>query len=389
MKAVFFDYNINFGGAPRGSVSLCSLLQSSGEEVIIYDVYGKNNNYVNFISEKKVPMRVILPESKKLFIGGTGKFKRLLNMMLWLPDFIRIVLRTRALLKTDNVDLVWVNNNKSLVTISFAAFGLRAKKILYHRGWATEQSIGIWFRFFILCQCDALIGHSKATVKNLSNLFPFKKVFYVPNSVSIKSKASLPLTVNSAKNDFVVLLPAARPVREKGHHTAVMALAKLVEKGFHNVSLYFPGEVAVGVSDKYFADLKALIKSLGLSDRVKFIGWLDSLDEVIKESSVVILPSHTEGFPRVIIESMLLGTPVVATPVGGIPEAIVHNETGLIVNVEDVDMLANAISFLILNPEHSCRMASNAYNFAMSNFSQEKQLLGIKQIFSEVLANAR
>ncbi len=385
MSLCFFDYNINFGGAPKGSAALCALLQSDGQRVFVYDVYGKNERYLNYVRSKGVPYRIVYPEGASLYLGGDGFIDRFVKGLAWFPEFIKIVSRTRAMLRKDGVHLVWVNNNKSLITVSIAAVGLKVKKVLYHRGWAEPRSVDPLFRFFIRWQCDALIGHSHATVANLKKLFPSKEVSFIPNSVEVGCKRIR--NGHDRKKDFIILLPAARPVHEKGHHTAVRALRKLLDRGITQVTLHFPGEIPVGVSNKYLVSLKSLIAELGLEDRVHFIGWLDSLDDAILDANVVILPSYTEGFPRVVIESMLLKTPVIATPVGGVAEAVTHGVTGLLMRIDDADMLADSIAYLISSPEAGACMASRAYEFALTNFSPWKQLQSIKKIFKEALQN--
>jgi len=126
-----------------------------------------------------------------------------------------------------------------------------------------------------------------------------------------------------------------------------------------------------------------------LVDKVQFVGWVDSLDRDIQNADIVILPSHTEGFPRVVIESMLLRTPVIATPVGGIPEAIIDGKTGLIVNVNDAEMLASAIESLIADPQLCQRLTDSAYAFASVEFSPERQVQFIEAVFEKVINDAK
>ena len=382
-KVCFFDFNINFGGAPIGSVSLCSGLIKQNVDVKIYDVYGKNDKYINFIEEKQVPFDVISPESKRVYIEGGVVWKRCVSFLIQLPDFVKIAFRTRRMLKRDEIELVWVNNSKSLALISVASLGLGIKKVLYHRGWAQSESISFFFFSLIKYQCSTLIAHSHATVGNLKSLFPHANVVYVPNSVSLR--LDICEAPRRLGNDFKILLPAARPVREKGHHVAVKALSRVLHQSRRRVVLHFPGEIAVGVDDSYMFELRRLIKSSHLIDNVEFTGWLDNLQAAIHEADVVILPSHTEGFPRVIIEAMLLKVPVIATPVGGIPEAIFHEETGLIVDMEDPDSLADAIMFIMENPVNVARITENAHSFAKRYFSPETQVKEVKEAFYGVL----
>ena len=90
---------------------------------------------------------------------------------------------------------------------------------------------------------------------------------------------------------------------------------------------------------------------LGILDRVTFTGWLDSaqIRGLLESSDVLILPSHAEGFPMVIVEAFAYGVAVISSPVGAIAEIVLNNENGLLVSVGDVDGLEQAIKALCLD----------------------------------------
>lgn len=381
VRISFFDYNINFGGAPKGSISLCSALKNKGFDVSVIDVYGSNDKYINFIEKNKLNYKVIYPNySGDKYIGGINLL-RFFNILKSIPEQIKIIYKLRMFLKKDKCSLIWVNNKKSLFTLSIASIGLNIKKILYHRGWAEKSDIDIFYRFLIVKFCNALVGHSHATVNNLKAIFPKKRIEYVPNSVKLDSTYSDKKIINNSIN---IMLPAARPVKEKGHDIAVEALY-IVKKNINKrVNLFFPGTKPEGDQGEFFNSLIEKIKSYNLIDNVDFIGWVDDLPLIMKDMDIVILPSETEGFPRVIIESMLLKVPVIATPVGGIPEAIFNEKTGFIFNVGDYKLLAKHIINLINNPLMRNNITCHAYDFAHNEFSEERQVELISILFREV-----
>ena len=81
--------------------------------------------------------------------------------------------------------------------------------------------------------------------------------------------------------------------------------------------------------------------------RVRFIGAVDDVVPVLAAADVLVLPSRTEGIPAVLIEAGLAGVPAVATAVGGVPEVILHGETGALVEPGDDDGLARAIALVL------------------------------------------
>ncbi len=379
----FFDFNLNFGGAPRGSIDLAGNLQGAGESVVVFDAYGANDRYLQYVMQKGLQLEVLVPGVKQTFIGGSGVV-RVLRAVFQIPLLLRVAFSLRSRVLSNSVAVVWLNNEKSLAIAALALIGLGVKVALYHRGWAKAESFSFLFRLLIERRCNLLLAHSHSTVDNLKAIFQSKKILYVPNG--IRPKAAMEKDDFKRKGDtFEILLPAARPVREKGHHVAIAAVGELKRRGISNVLLILPGEVATGVSDRYRSELHDLSEELGVAENILFPGWLDSLDDQIRRSDVVILPSHTEGFPRVVIEAMLLRTPVVATPVGGVPEAIVHEQTGFIMDVDDVCGLADILQRLIERPDLIGSVVDSAYDFAVKNFSVERQIADVREAFHELI----
>jgi glycosyltransferase involved in cell wall biosynthesis len=91
------------------------------------------------------------------------------------------------------------------------------------------------------------------------------------------------------------------------------------------------------------------VRRLGLADRVFIPGWIDqaAVQELLSRTDIVVLPSLSEGMPMAILEALSHGIPVVATPVGAIPDVISHEGNGLLVPVGDLDALVAALRRLI------------------------------------------
>jgi len=118
----------------------------------------------------------------------------------------------------------------------------------------------------------------------------------------------------------------------KGHIEAIRVIALLNKKGL-DVTINFVGD------GNLVDELKEYAVHLGISDKVFFEGRIAKRDDVLKrlrESDLFLFPSHSEGLPRVVIESMAVGTPCVATRVGGIPELL---DKECICDVGDVEAM--------------------------------------------------
>jgi N-acetyl-alpha-D-glucosaminyl L-malate synthase BshA len=104
--------------------------------------------------------------------------------------------------------------------------------------------------------------------------------------------------------------------------------------------------VLVGDGPEY-GRTRQLVDSLGLSDRVHFVGVVDEVESMLAGADLLLLPSETESFGLVALEAMASGVPVVATRVGGLPEVVEHGVTGFLDDVGDVEaMAAHALAIL-------------------------------------------
>ena len=108
-----------------------------------------------------------------------------------------------------------------------------------------------------------------------------------------------------------------------------------------------------------------------INGTVKFctdLPW-DETMKILKASQILVVPSRTESIPQVIKEAFYLKVPVIATNVGGNPELVAHQETGILVPPEDPEKLTIAINNLLDNDESRRNFADNAFEFINKNFS--------------------
>ena len=98
------------------------------------------------------------------------------------------------------------------------------------------------------------------------------------------------------------------------------------------------------------------------------LDWKEAMVK-LKESSLLVVPSRMESIPQVIKEAFYLKVPVIATNVGGNPELVTHQETGILIPPEDPEKLTIAINNLLDNEETRRNFANNAFEFINNNFS--------------------
>ena len=132
-----------------------------------------------------------------------------------------------------------------------------------------------------------------------------------------------------------------------------------------------------------------LIKAEGIEAQVRLIGWIahEDVPQYLNELKMLVLPSFTEGLPNAILEAMACGTPVLATPVGAIPDIIKDGKTGFLLKSNDPEHIADRIVELLGKPELLKKVSINAYNYVRENFSYEKTLEAWRKILSELQSN--
>jgi len=123
--------------------------------------------------------------------------------------------------------------------------------------------------------------------------------------------------------------------------------------------------------DDYQTYLDALVRKLNLEDKVRFIGKVahKELPAWYRAATVVVNPSLSESFGISIVEGMACGIPVVGTKVGGMLETIVDGETGLSVDAERPDLLADALLEVLGSPEKADTMGRHGRQRAVEGFS--------------------
>lgn len=165
---------------------------------------------------------------------------------------------------------------------------------------------------------------------------------------------------------------------EKGVSNFVRALPEVLNK-------QEKVRVIIGGDGPLRGEIETYIDSNGLNERVKFAGWInhDDLPEYLNRLQLLIIPSYTEGIPNVMLEAMACGTPVLATPVGVIPDVIKDGETGFIMEDNSPKCIAENIIRALSSPDIK-HISTRGQKFAMANYSFEKTVEDWENILQKV-----
>lgn len=165
----------------------------------------------------------------------------------------------------------------------------------------------------------------------------------------------------------------------KGHPWLIMA-APAVLKEFPETRFIFAGE---GEARPTF---ERQVEALGISTAFRFLGCRTDVPDILASCDIAVLPSKAEGLPNAVLEYMAAGLPTIVSRVGGNPELVQDGVTGLLVPAEDSDALRDALLRLLHDPEMSARIAANGRRMATQDFSFERLVREVDELYSELLA---
>lgn len=232
----------------------------------------------------------------------------------------------------------------------------------------------------IICCCDTL----RKDIAALEKIDP-KKFITILSSVDLEGlKPSVPglelrRGLKLSETDLIIGNIGSMSPR-KGHEDLLRAFY-LVKKAIPNSRLVFVGHEERLIKKR----LEELAEALKVSDSVYFLGKKERSEDYYGLMDVLALSSLCEGIPLVILEAMQLGIPVVSTNVGGIPEMIVNNETGVLVPPRDVDSLSNNIIALLSDKQKRASLSAGAKESGLQRFKPERYLTELENLYATVL----
>ena len=191
-----------------------------------------------------------------------------------------------------------------------------------------------------------------------------------------------------------VTLPTELAPRQEGAEPVIGAVSRFSpEKGLDVLieafALVGRGRlVVIGDGDER-PRLESLVEARGLADRVLFTGWLTGPWAAQWAFDALVVPSRSEGFGLAVVEAMLAGIPVVATDVGGLPELIEQERTGLLVPADNPDALAGAIARVIDDPDQALQRADVAGVDARKRFSPAAMAAAYENLYEETARTRR
>jgi len=297
--------------------------------------------------------------------------------------------RLAALIRRRGIHLVEAHHTGAMFVSVLAAklAGARSIVTAYHtRSWESR-----WMRrpgMLTLRWADAIVTDSHARRDDIAgwSAQPRSRVTVIPNGIE-------PPRATRTRSEVRHLLglpadPAVKVVGQisgiipsKGHEVLLEAAARILERE-PRVAFLFVGFPRG--HDAYQQRLRRRIDELGLTGRVCVAGYPGPNGDVWSVIDVHVHASLFDSLPNAIIEGMSLGKPAVVTAVGGIPEIVTHDETGLVVPPGDAGALEQAITRLLRSPDEAARLGAAALRRYEARLRPEHMTAALEQLFLRV-----
>jgi glycosyltransferase involved in cell wall biosynthesis len=204
------------------------------------------------------------------------------------------------------------------------------------------------------------------------------RVRLIPNAVDVGAFDDVNASRENRRSHFQAVF-VGRLGREKGVLDAVRAIAWLPK----DVSLSVVGEGPAR------AEAEALAREHGIESRVRFHGLQPDVRQYLEQASVLLLPSHSEGTPRVVMEAFAAGLPVVASDIPGVRVLVTNESTGLLSRVGDPRSVASAIQRFYDDPTLARRCALSARRLIAERFSAERLVGDLIREYRDVLSETK
>nr|WP_279576264.1 glycosyltransferase [Thiomicrorhabdus marina] len=240
--------------------------------------------------------------------------------------------------------------------------------------WVTKHKYGLYQKVITISDGirDVLIsqGASEEQVECVRSSVA-KDATSECNAEAFKERFNLP-------QNALVIGVVAQLIERKGHAYLLQVLPEL-RKEFPDIKVLFFGK------GKYQGNLEQKIDALGLQETVQFTGFCDDMPALFGCIDLLVHPALMEGLGVSLLQASQQAVPIVASAVGGIPEAVEDGHNGLLVAPGDSRALQKAITHLLEDNSLRIAMGENGKQLMRNKFSVEQMVKGNYQIYVEVL----
>ena len=333
--------------------------------------------------------RDMIEEARKLNIE-IFTVPSLVRDMRILSD-LRALWQIMRIIKKGGYHIVHCHTSKAGFIGPLAARLAGAKVVLYSpHGTILQGYFGrIQTKFFILLQrfaaffINQIICLTKLEISQYleAGIGSTTKYNFIYNGIDVESMAqrradrlTMRKDLRIGPNDYVGV-SVGRLVPVKGYNHLIEAIS-LLKHNIPDIRLLLVG------NGRERKALEEQAEAAGLLDYVRFVGLRRDIPELLSCADIFILSSLNEGFGLVLVEAMAMRLPIVATRVGGVPEVVEHEKTGILVEAQDPQAMGNAIARLYHNRQWANDLGAAGYEKAKHTFDIRKITEQYKELYT-------
>ncbi|MBH68806.1 MAG: glycosyl transferase [Rhodospirillaceae bacterium] len=327
------------GGAELFFSRLAIALEESGQNQKV--VIRKNREWSRYLRDGQV-------DTEEMAFGGT-------------LDFLT-ALRLKRLVESYRPDIVftWMN---------------RATRKMFPGSFIHVARLGGYYKLKNYKNCDHLIGNTQKIVDYIIHEgWSPERAHYIPNFASERIGEPVQKSSFHTPQDAPLILALGRLHENKGFDVLLQALSHIPE-GF----LWLAG------TGKQREMLEALASDLGVSDRVRFLGWHSDTCDLLATCDIFVCPSRHEPLGNVILEAWVQKKPVVATCCDGPKQIVGDGENGLLCEIDQPESLAAAITTVLSDANLASSIALAGHRTYESNYTKKIVVRQYKEFFESLL----
>ncbi len=390
VKICFPSTSSNAYGSNRSALLLAKQLKRIGyDPVMVYPSDGKIVDQANYDSV----LYHVIPMSKWLLDNKSLLYKNVFAYLLYIIYLMPYIIKISVYLKKTDFNIVHTNDLMSALIWGFAA-KLNRIPVIWHVRQTKSSKILDKIRLIL---SDRIILVSKSLLKKFKEQ-DLKRIEYdiIYNSVNLeifypRETDSLKVELNLHKEAKIVGFVGALVQRKRPQMFVEAAIKILQHLNADHSMLHFiiVGEEAY--NSGYKNSLKSMIIDSGKSSHFSLLGFRDDMADIMAEMDILIMTSALEGeaFPRVVIEAMASGTPVISTITSGVPEAIKDGVNGYLVDTDDIDSLIMKTINLLKKKDKLESMSYSAYKNVVKNYNSDKTTKLVVNIYEQLLSRTK
>lgn len=309
--------------------------------------------------------------------------KRFLDLMFYLPFLILNTFQLRAIVRNNKISVIHINDLYNLLPVMYSCMGGSVPYVCHIR-FLPDRFPKLLFNFWLrlhLRYARKIIVVSDAVKKQLPH---HDKISVIHNELPVEERYPDKADFEKRSSHFTFLY-LSNYIEGKGQDFALESFA-LIHHNLPDWKLRLVGgDMGLSKNKVYRNQLELRARQLGIFEKTEWIGFTDEVELEYKRADITLNFSESESFSITCLEALFYGCPVIASDCGGPAEIIDHEETGLLVQNRNVEVMASAMMRLATDIGLRDKMSKNAKDRVTKKFSVDKTSYKIKEIYDQVL----